>query len=121
MGSEIGWPTRAWVPAELTLTVDPSLLASRRSTAGERQTFPVQTARIENSSRVINYFPRTSSCPGSAPTCQPGNGFSSNAFDEAKDVQPSSQERWPGPQTPSIDQACPRASSTKAPDPTWSA
>ena len=50
IGSEIGWPTSAWVPAELTLTVGPSLLASRRSTAGERQTLPVQTARIENTS-----------------------------------------------------------------------
>jgi len=36
------------VPAELTLTVGPSRLASRRSTAGERQTLPVQTLRMEN-------------------------------------------------------------------------
>ena len=47
MGCEMGWPTRACVLAELTRTVGPSLLASMRSTDGDRHTLPVQTARIE--------------------------------------------------------------------------
>ena len=40
MGSEMGWPTRACMPAELTLIVGPSLLASRRSTAGDPAHIP---------------------------------------------------------------------------------
>ena len=46
MGSDTGWPTSAYVPAELTETVGPSFWVSNRSAVGDLQTFPVQTVRI---------------------------------------------------------------------------